>query len=74
MFFDESGVKTNMTRLYGRAHNGKCCHDKTSDGYSETVTVLSSIRLDGRTHNIMFDGADNPIDELTIEKFDSIED
>ena len=57
MFLDESGVKTNMSRLYGRAHKGKRCHDKAPDGCRETVTVLSSICLDGQTQNIMFDGA-----------------
>ena len=57
IFLDESGVKTNMTRLYGRAGKGKRCHDKAPDGRWETVTVLSSIRLDGETESIMFNGA-----------------
>jgi transposase len=57
VFLDESGVKTNMTRLYGRATKGSRCHDKTPDGRWETVTILSSIRLDGETESIMFDGA-----------------
>ena len=57
VFLDESGVKTNMTRLYGRASGGKRCHDKAPDGRWETVTVLSSIRLDGETESVMFEGA-----------------
>jgi transposase len=57
VFLDESGVKTNMTRLYGRASKGSRCHDKAPDGRWETVTVLSSIRLGGETESLMFDGA-----------------
>ncbi len=57
VFLDESGVKTNMTRLYGRASKGARCHDKAPDGRWETVTVLSSIRLDGETESVMFEGA-----------------
>ena len=46
-----------MTRLYGRSARGKRCHDNAPDGRWETVTVLSSIRLDGATESIMFEGA-----------------
>ena len=46
-----------MTRLYGRAKKGKRCHDKAPDGRWETVTVLSSIRLDGETESLVFEGA-----------------
>lgn len=69
MFLDESGVKTNMTRLYGRASKGNRCHDKAPDGRWETVTVLSSMRLDGETESIMFDGAvDRKMFDAYIEK------
>jgi transposase len=57
IFLDESGVKTNMTRLYGRSLKGKRCYDKAPDGRWETVTVLSSIRLEGETESVMFEGA-----------------
>lgn len=57
IFLDESGVKTNMTRLYGRALQGERCHDATPNGHWEAVTVLSSIRLDGETECIVFEGA-----------------
>jgi len=59
VFLDESGAKTNMTRLYGRAGKGKRCYDKTPDGRWETVTMLSSIRLDGETESVLFEGAVN---------------
>ena len=57
VFLDEAGVKTNMTRLYGRASKGKRCHDNAPDGRWETVAILSSIRLDAETQSVMFDGA-----------------
>ncbi len=46
-----------MTRLYGRAYKGNRCYDKAPDGRWKTVTVLSSIRLDGTTESLMFEGA-----------------
>jgi transposase len=57
VFLDESGLKTNMTRLYGRAYKGTRCHDATPCGHWETVTILSSVRLDGTTESILFEGA-----------------
>jgi transposase len=57
VFLDESGLKTNMTRLYGRARNGNRCFDSAPCGHWETVTILSSIRLDGTTESLMFEGA-----------------
>ncbi len=57
IFLDESGVKTNMTRLYGRSIHGERCHDSAPCGRWETLTVLSSVRLDGSTENIVFPGA-----------------
>ena len=46
-----------MTRLYGRALQGERCHDSAPSGHWETVTVLSSIRLDGAAECIVFEGA-----------------
>jgi len=57
VFLDESGLKTNMTRLYGRAHGGERCLDSAPCGHWETVTILSSIRLDGSTESLVFEGA-----------------
>jgi len=57
VFLDESGLKTNMTRLYGRALQGSRCHDSAPCGNWETTTVLSSIRLDGTTESVLFEGA-----------------
>jgi transposase len=57
VFLDESGLKTNMTRRYGRARNGNRCFDATPCGHWEARTILSSIRLDGTTQSLVFEGA-----------------
>jgi len=57
VFLDESGLKTNMTRLYGRAYQGARCHDVAPCGHWETTTILSSVRLDGTTESVLFEGA-----------------
>lgn len=57
MFLDESGLKTNMTRLYGRALGGARCHDTAPCGRGKSVTLLSAVRLDGTTESVVFEGA-----------------
>lgn len=58
-----------MTRLYGRSLRGTRCHDSAPGGHWETVTVLSSIRLDGTTECIVFEGAvDRKMFDAYIEK------
>ena len=57
IFLDEAGLKTNMTRLYGRARGGSRCLDSAPCGNWEAVTILSSIRLDGDTESLVFEGA-----------------
>ena len=57
IFLDESGLKTNMARLYGRSYQGTRCLDSAPCGRWETVTILSSVRLDGTTESLVFEGA-----------------
>lgn len=57
IFLDETGAKTNMTRLYGRALKGARCHDHTPDGRWERTTILSALKYNGETCDIVFDGA-----------------
>ena len=57
VFLDESGAKTNMTRLRGRAKGGGRCVDDTPHGHWCTTTMMSSIRLDGSTACMAIDGA-----------------
>jgi transposase len=57
VFIDESGAKTNMTRLYGRAKEGQRVVDDTPSGHWCTTTMISSVRLDGSTACMVVDGA-----------------
>jgi len=57
VFVDESGAKTNMTRLYGRAMTGQRATDDTPSGHWCTTTMISSVRLDGSTACMVVDGA-----------------
>ncbi len=47
VFLDESGAKTNMTRLYGRSPKGERLYDSVPHGRWGTTTMLSAIRFDG---------------------------
>jgi transposase len=57
VFLDESGAKTNMTRLRGRAKGGARCIDDTPHGHWCATTMISSVRLDGTTACMAIDGA-----------------
>lgn len=59
VFLDESGAKTNMTRLYGRARVGERCVDHTPHGHWKTMTMLSAIRSEGVIEDatVVVDGA-----------------
>jgi transposase len=59
VFVDESGAKTNMTRLYGRAMAGRRAIDDTPCGHWCTTTMISSVRLDGATACMVVNGATN---------------
>ena len=56
VFLDESGAKTNMTRLYGRSFDSRRLVDATPHGHWCTTTMLSSIRLDGATAAMVIEG------------------
>jgi hypothetical protein len=47
VFLDESGVNTDLTRLYGRAPSSQRVVDHTPLNTPQTTAILSSIRLDG---------------------------
>jgi transposase len=57
IFLDESGAKTNLTRLCGRAPKGERVHGSTPSGHWHTTTMISSIRLDGSTACMTIEGA-----------------
>jgi transposase len=57
VFLDESGVKTNMTRLRGRAKQGLRLFAHAPHGHWYTTTLISSIRINGETAAMELDGA-----------------
>lgn len=57
IFLDESGAKTNLTRLCGRAPKGQRVHAKTPQGHWNTTTMLGALRLDGSTACMTIEGA-----------------
>ena len=46
-FLDESGVTTQMTRLYGRAPKGERVNEATPDGRWQVLTTLGTMSLEG---------------------------
>ena len=63
VFLDESGAKTNMTRLYGRAPAGERVVGRVPHGHWKTTTMLSAVRLDGPCACATLDG---PVDADTF--------
>ena len=57
VFIDETGVKTNMTRLYGRAAKGRRAHGSAPHGHWCVRTLISSVRVDGETACMSVDSA-----------------
>jgi transposase len=59
VFLDESGAKTNMTRLYGRAMGGERCVDRTPHGHWGSMTMVSAIRDRGvlEQASVVLDGS-----------------
>lgn len=59
VFLDETGAKTNMTRLYGRSQKGTRCNDHAPNGHWKTMTLLSAIRSTEviRDATVVCDGA-----------------
>ena len=57
VFLDESGVKNNMTRRYGRSRGDSRCCDAVIAGHVLSMTVVFFIHLDGITESFVFEGA-----------------
>ena len=56
IFLDETGLNTKMTRLYGRAPQGKRLVDKVPHGHWKTTTFICGLRYDGVTAPFVLDG------------------
>ncbi len=63
VYLDESGVNTNMTRIYGRAMGGARAVDNAPINTPSNTTILSSVRLNGETIYTTYNGG------TTGEKF-----
>lgn len=57
VFVDESGAKTNMTRLRGRCKGGARLHDLAPHGHWETTTMIAALGLEGATAPMVIEGA-----------------
>ena len=69
MFLDESGAKTNMTRLRGRAPRGQRLHASAPCRRWESTTMIGAIRLDGDTACMHLPGAaDRTAFNVYVEK------
>jgi transposase len=54
---DESGAKTNFTRLRGRCGRGERLLCKTPAGHWSTTTMIAAVRLDGAIAGAIVQGA-----------------
>jgi len=63
VFLDESGAKTNMTRLYGRSRIGDRCNFHNAHGHWKSTTMISALRIDRVIEDatVLFDGAMNSV-------------
>ena len=57
VFIDESGAKTNMTRLRGRCKGGGRLHDSAPHGHWETTTMIAALGLAGPVAPMVIEGA-----------------
>jgi len=56
LFIDESGAKTNLTRLYGRAPRGARVYDRVPNGRWETTTMIAAVGRNGPQAPWVLDG------------------
>lgn len=57
LFLDETGAKTNMTRLFGRAPRGARAVDAAPNGHWHTTTLIAAIGLMGAKAPMVVEGA-----------------
>ena len=63
VFLDESGVNTDMTRHYARSKSNERAVDSTPVNTPHGTTIVSSIRLNGKTAHTVYQGG------TTAERF-----
>ncbi len=70
MFLDETWLKTNMTRLYGRAPRGQRAIGRSPHGHWQTTTFLAGLRHDRIVAPLVLDGPmDGVIFRAWVEQF-----
>lgn len=70
VFIDETGAKTNMVRLYGRAPRGQRLFAPVPYGHWMTTTFVAALRHDEIAAPCVFDGPMNGASFLTyVEQF-----
>ena len=74
VFLDESGAKTNMTRLRARVKGGARAYDSAPSGHWSTTTMISSLRLDGQTACMVLAPALRPGDVVVMDNLSSHKD
>jgi transposase len=66
VFLDETGAKTNMTRLYARARKGERAIDHTPHGHWSTTTLVAGLTCSGPVAPMALDG---PMDAISFEAY-----
>jgi transposase len=66
VFIDETWIKTNMTRLWGRALRGQRLVEKVPHGHWKTTTVIAALDRNGMRCSMTLDG---PVNREAFEAF-----
>lgn len=66
VFLDESGAKTNMTRLYARSKKGTRAIDYAPHGHWNTTTLVAALTTQGARAPMVLDG---PMDRVSFEAY-----
>ncbi len=66
VFIDESGAKTNMTRLRGRIKGGGRLHDAAPLGHWETTTMIAALGRNGSAAPMVIEG---PTDAAVFQAY-----
>lgn len=66
VFIDETWLKTNMTRLRGRALRGQRLVEKVPHGHWKTTTVIAALDQQGMRCSMTLDG---PVNRVAFEAF-----
>ena len=69
IFLDETGAKTNMTRIYGRARKGERAIGSAPHGHWNTTTLIAAVTVEGAQAPMVVDGAtDTEVFQAYVEQ------